>query len=210
VHRLAALTHQTGHVMAPVDVDGTTNEMPPVKDLFDPWDISGQVVTWDALHTQTETARYRVADQRAPSVREIQGNHPSLRDTVKTLDPEDFSPAHTTRDRGHGRVEIQTIRTSTAFNDYLDWPFLGQVFRIDRPVTDGDGTHPCDEVALGLTDLTPAHADPARLSAYVRHHWGIESRLHAVRDMTDDEDRSQVRSANGPRVMATLRNPAIR
>jgi hypothetical protein len=81
------------------------------------------------------------------------------------LDPEDFSPAHTTWDRGHGRVEIQTIRTSTAFNDYLDWPFLGQVFRIDRPVTDGDGTHPRDEVALGLMDLTPVQADPARLSA---------------------------------------------
>jgi predicted transposase YbfD/YdcC len=77
--------------MAPVDVDGKTNEMLQVKDLFDPWDISGKVVTWDALHTQTETARYRVADKRAPYVREIQGNHPSLLDAMKTRGPEDFS-----------------------------------------------------------------------------------------------------------------------
>jgi hypothetical protein len=106
-------------------------------------------------------------------------------------------------------VETRTIRTSTALNDYLDWPFLGQVFRIDRHVTDLDGTHPRDEVVFGLTNLTPAQADPARLSAYVRQHWGIEPRLHDVRDMTYDEDRSQVRTANGPRVMATLRNTAI-
>jgi predicted transposase YbfD/YdcC len=43
----------------------------------------------------------------------------------------------------------------------------------------------------------------------VRGHWGIEDRLHRVRDMDWDEDRSQVRAGNGPRVMASLRNLAI-
>lgn len=42
-----------------------------------------------------------------------------------------------------------------------------------------------------------------------RGHWGIEDRLHYVRDVTYDEDRSQIRTANGPRVMASLRNLAI-
>jgi hypothetical protein len=92
VHLLAALTQQTGQVMAQVDVDVKTNEIPKVKDLFDPWDISGKVVTWDARHTQTETARYLVADKRAHYVMDIKGNQPSLRDAVKTLDSEDFSP----------------------------------------------------------------------------------------------------------------------
>jgi hypothetical protein len=39
--------------------------------------------------------------------------------------------------------------------------------------------------------------------------WGIEDRLHRVRDVTYDEDRSQVRTGNGPRVMASLRNLAV-
>jgi hypothetical protein len=42
-----------------------------------------------------------------------------------------------------------------------------------------------------------------------RGHWTVENRLHWVRDVTFDEDRSQVRTGNGPRVMATLRNVAI-
>ena len=92
---------------------------------------------------------------------------------------------------------------------YVDWPYLGQVFRIDRHVTDLDGSNPRDEVALGITDLTPEEANAAQIGALVRGHWGIETRLHWERDMIYDEDRSQIRTQNGPRVMATLRNTAI-
>lgn len=101
------------------------------------------------------------------------------------------------------------MRTTTVLNDYLDWPHVGQVFRIDRHVTDLLGEHPRDEVAFGITDLTPDIADARRIGTLVRGHWGIETRLHYVRDMTYDEDRSQVRTKNGPRAMATLRNAAI-
>ena len=91
-------------------------------------------------------------------------------------------------------------------NDYLDWPHLGQAFRIDRHVTDLDGGNPRDEVAFGITDLTPDQADAAMIGCLVRGHWGIETRAHWV---VYDEDRSQVRTENEPRVMATLRNTAI-
>lgn len=43
----------------------------------------------------------------------------------------------------------------------------------------------------------------------MRGHWGVENRLHWVRDVTFDEDRSQIRIASAPRVMATIRNLAI-
>ena len=112
-------------------------------------------------------------------------------------------------DRGHGRIETRVVRTSTALNPYLGWPFLGQVFRVDRHVTALDGTHPRDETVYGLTDLTPAAADAATRGAYVRRHGGIETRLHYIRDMTYDEDRSPVRTHHDPRIMATLRNTAI-
>lgn len=64
-------------------------------------------------------------------------------------------------------------------------------------------------MVYGVTSLAPAQADPARLVALHRGHWAIENRLHWVRDVTFDEDRSQVRKGVGARVMATLRNLAI-
>jgi predicted transposase YbfD/YdcC len=63
------------------------------------------------------------------------------------------------------------------------------------------------ETAYYVTSLLAGEADPARLAELIRGHWGIENRLHWVRDVTFDEDRCQVRSA--PRVLAALRNLAI-
>jgi hypothetical protein len=65
------------------------------------------------------------------------------------------------------------------------------------------------ETVYGVTSLPPAAASPAHLLALVRAHWTIENRLHWVRDVTFDEDRSQIRRGTGPQVMATLRNLAI-
>jgi len=65
------------------------------------------------------------------------------------------------------------------------------------------------ETSYGVTSLPPAQASPARLLALVRAHWTIENRLHWVRDVTFDEDRSRIRRGAGPQVMATLRNLAI-
>jgi hypothetical protein len=64
-------------------------------------------------------------------------------------------------------------------------------------------------VAYGVTSLAPGQADPARLLALNRAHWAIENRLHWVRDVTFDEDRSQVRKGAGPHIMASLRNLVI-
>ena len=65
------------------------------------------------------------------------------------------------------------------------------------------------ETVYAITSLTAAQASPAQLAAALRGYWAIEDRLHWVRDVTCGEDLSQVRTASGPRVMATLRNLAI-
>ena len=80
---------------------------------------------------------------------------------------------------------------------------------IQRHVAALDGRSRSVELAYGVTSLTSKQADPARLLALVRGHWQIENRLHWVRDVTFDEDRSQVRTGQAPHVMATLRNLAI-
>lgn len=65
------------------------------------------------------------------------------------------------------------------------------------------------ETVYAVTSLTATQASPAELAAIIRGHWLIEDRLHWVRGLDYDEDRSQVRTASAPRVMATLRNLAI-
>jgi hypothetical protein len=66
-------------------------------------------------------------------------------------------------------------------------------------------------VAAGARSLKAfgAWAQPGQVAEWVQGHWGIANRLHWVRDVTYDEDRSQVRSGNAPAVMAALRNIAI-
>ena len=64
------------------------------------------------------------------------------------------------------------------------------------------------EVVYVVTSLAPDRADAKRLLDLVRGHWGIEA-LHHIRDVTYDEDRSRIRTGNGPQVMAALRNLAV-
>ena len=91
----------------------------------------------------------------------------------------------------------------------VDWPYAKQVFRVERHVTKLDGTVRSTETAYGITSLSKEKASPEELLKYNRGHWCIENRVHWVRDVTFDEDRSQVRKRNGAQMMASLRNLAI-
>lgn len=92
---------------------------------------------------------------------------------------------------------------------YLDFPHAQVVFQLERERSNLDGTSPSREVVYGVTSLRGTNTKAAEsLLRDVRGHWKVES-LHWVRDVTFDEDRSQVRKGNGPRVMASLRNLAI-
>jgi predicted transposase YbfD/YdcC len=120
-----------------------------------------------------------------------------------------FPPQAETVEKAHGRLEIRRIWTSTELNGYVDFPFCGQVARIERITTRIRAGKIHHEKAAIITSLSPQEASPARLLQIVRGHWSIENRSHWVRDVTFDEDRSQVRTNQGPRMMAILRNLAI-
>ena len=89
------------------------------------------------------------------------------------------------------------------------FPYLRQAVRIERRTTKLDGTLLRREIAFGITSLSSVKADQKRLLQLSRGHWGIENKLHWVRDVTFDEDRSQIRKHTGAHMMATLRNFAI-
>ncbi len=120
-----------------------------------------------------------------------------------------FPPPETVIDKGHGRIEKRTIRTTTALNDYINFPYLEQVARVERVRMDLEGNIMSQETVCLVTSLTEEEAGPLRLLELSREHWHIENRLHWVRDVTFDEDRAQIRTGSGPRVFATLRNLVI-
>ena len=124
---------------------------------------------------------------------------------------------HEEWDKGHGRREHRTIETTTALNSFLQqqlgWSSIRQVFRITRirflPNPQTGQWERSTEVAYGITSLSRAQADAKQLLAYNRGHWGIENRLHYVRDVTFGEDQSRIRSGHGPQHLAAARNAAI-
>jgi hypothetical protein len=109
--------------------------------------------------------------------------------------------------KGHGRHERRTLSTTTWLNAYLDWPQVGQVFRLvrERVVKGRTAT----EAVYGITSLSRRKAGAAKLLDLSRAHWGIENGLHYTRDETLGEDRCRARRGNSPRVLASLRNVAV-
>ncbi len=91
----------------------------------------------------------------------------------------------------------------------MDFPFCGQVACIERHTENLKTGKIRSETAYIITSLSPHKASPAQLLDLNRGHWNIETKSHYVRDVTFDEDRSQIRTKTGPRMMATLRNLAI-
>ena len=114
--------------------------------------------------------------------------------------------AHTTN-KGHGRMEIRSIRVSSELQGYSDWPGLDQVFQIRRRWQSKGQWR--EEVRYGVSSLPATIGIPERLLKLKRGHWTIENGLHYVKDVTMGEDRSTVHVDNGPKIMAALRNTAI-
>jgi predicted transposase YbfD/YdcC len=207
VHLLAAMTHELPTVLAQRDVAHKTNEITQLKPLLDPLELTGWAVTLDALHAQRETARYLVEDKGAAYVfTAIKDNQPTLFTHLNALPWTEVPITHTMRDRGHGREERRTIQVLPAPAGIF--PYAQQAFLIERYVYDLTGTLTSAIAALGITALSAEQAGPERLAHLIRNHWAIEA-LHHIRDVTYDEDRSQLRTGSAPQVLAGLRNLAI-
>ena len=110
-------------------------------------------------------------------------------------------------DKGHGRLEKRTPRTTTVLTLHSLWPGLAQGFELVRERTEKGKT--TVETAIGITSLGPDRADAARLLGLVREHWRIENCLHRVRDVTPGEGACRARKGGAPQVLAALRNTVI-
>ena len=113
-------------------------------------------------------------------------------------------PAVSSVSKDHGRRARRTIKAALA-PAWIGFDGAAQVAQLRRTVlTKGKKTV---EVVYVIT--SDRRADPATLAAWVKGHWEIENKLHWVRDVTYQEDKSLVRTGNAPRVMASLRSLAV-
>jgi predicted transposase YbfD/YdcC len=168
--------------------------------------LRGQVVTGDALYCQRKLCR-QIRQQGGHYLFTVKENQPRLYADIALLfewpaPGETFAEAEQ-RDQHGDRHEVRHLWTSTALDGYLDWPGAQQVCKIERTVR-RKGQVTC-EIRYGITSLGP-QVGPARLLRVWRGHWGIENRLHYVRDVTFGEDASPVRTGAAPQVLAVLRN----
>lgn len=119
-----------------------------------------------------------------------------------------------TVNKGHGRLETRTLVSTTQLGeDYLDFPGAAQCFKLTRTRTMRERatgrTKTTTQTVYGITSLPRERADATRLLGITREHWGIENKVHYVRDQTMGEDASQVRKRSAPVVLATIRNAML-
>jgi predicted transposase YbfD/YdcC len=202
-----------GLTLAQHAVADTTNEIPVVMELLQHLVLAGRVVTVDALLTQRAIAK-QIVEAGGDYVMYVKDNQPQFREEIATVFTHTPRASETrtvaeTVDVGHGRIEQRRLQTSDVLAGYSTWPGLAQVFALERQVIRKKTGEVREEVVMGVTSLPLERADAAQLLALVRGHWHIENQSRWVRDVTFDEDRSQVRCGNIPQVMAGLRNMVI-
>jgi predicted transposase YbfD/YdcC len=166
------------------------------------------VVTADALHTQRHHADYLVLQRGSHYLLTVKKNQPSLHNQLKALPWKHIPPAHTSTDRAYGRVEQRIVKAVTVQTGIV-FPHAHQAIQITRTTCRLDSKKWTTETVYAITSLTAEQATASELASWIRGHWAIENRLRWVRDVTYDEDRSQIRTGTGLCVMASLRNLAL-
>jgi predicted transposase YbfD/YdcC len=178
--------------------------------LLDTLDLKDKDLTADALLTQRKLAHYLVDQRKAHYHFIVKANQPSLLDDLVLLFNDRKQPDFVRIDPPHhGRIETRNIWTSTELNGYLDFPFVGQVFLIERIVVNKKTGKASRDLAYGVTSRSPQQTDPKRLLAINRGHWSIENCCHYILDWNFDEDRCRIRTGYGPENVTRLRRFAI-
>ena len=114
------------------DEEKQTNEIKIAIPLLDAISIKGKTITADALLTQRDFARYLVEEREADYHFTVKGNQKNILEDISFyFDNRDQEPDYTTVDGlDHGRVETRKIWVSTELNEYLDFPYVGQIFKV--------------------------------------------------------------------------------
>ncbi|MEO0598602.1 MAG: ISAs1 family transposase [Chloroflexota bacterium] len=217
LHLVSAWASENGIVLGQRKVDSKTNEITVIPDLLRLLNVTGCLVTIDAMGCQTDIAQ-AIRDEKADYLLRVKDNQTNLRQDIEDWfvhgDQQDFRDMtmtyHETVSKTSGRVEI---RQCWAISDkiarehirhYEGWADLQTIVRVQRQTHSGDKI--TQDTAYYISSLAP---DAQRLLEATRHHWAIENSFHWVLDVTFGDDLSRIRVGDSAENMAVLRTIAL-
>jgi len=214
---LAAYLPGEGIVLMEVAFAGKGREQEAAPRVLKSMDLREKVVMGDALHTQRDILTQTV-EAGGEYIWLAKGNQPQLEDNIRlwfepdvqpipgmSFPPTDFETAQATS-KGHGRLEKRTSTVSSQLKDYLDWPYLEQVFKLERRSTSLKTGEIREQVVYGITSLAREEITLDKLLHMTRFYWGIENGLHYRRDVTLREDYTRMTKGRAGQAMACLNN----
>lgn len=215
IHMVSAWACKNQLVLAQQKVDDKSNEITAIPKLLTQLNITGAVVTLDAMGCQTKVAQQIIA-QGGDYMLSLKGNQGRLHQDVKLFfEAENSRPAtgHEAFDGGHGRIESRAVRASAKIDwlkaQHPDWAGLKSIVAVTaKRQFKGKGESKITEETRYFISSLDA-TDPQRLGQIVRAHWGIENQLHWVLDCAFDEDVRRNREGNSAANMAIIRHMAL-
>jgi predicted transposase YbfD/YdcC len=216
IHMVSAWAAENQVVLGQVKTDDKSNEITAIPDLLELLDVSGCIVTIDAIGSQKKIAQQIIA-QGADYILPLKGNQERVYQDAQTLfeDAEAFGYEDCDHckafSKGHGRIEIRECWT-TAHPEYLhalykpeQWAGLQSVIKVcaERHLKESTET----KTRYYISSMPGDNAK--QLLNAIRTHWHIENRLHWVLDVTFREDESRIRKGNAAQNMAILRQMAL-
>lgn len=217
IHLVSAWASANHLVVGQTKVDDRSNEITAIPELLKVLEVSGCIVTIDAMGCHKEIAK-TIVDQGADYVLALKKNQGQLYEDVKELfeyeRKEGFEDVdydyHQTLNKGHGRIET---RQCWAISDpdhlgYLDednkWKKLRSIMMVEAERAIGEHTEV--ESRYYISSLPN---DARALLEATRGHWGIENCVHWVLDIAFREDESRVRIGNAAENLGTVRRMAL-
>ena len=211
LHMVSAWASQLRLCLGQVAVDGKSNEITAVPKLLELLELTGAVVTLDAMHCQKDTTA-AIRAKKADYVITVKANQPKLHEAVQQffLDAgnRDYKGVriHKTTERNRGRVERREVYVAPApaeLTESGEWVGLRSIGMIYRYRLDKQESH---AVTFFISSLPPR---VKRIARHVRGHWGVENSLHWVLDVTFAEDDSRIRQGNSPEIAGIFRRLAL-
>lgn len=214
---VSAWANANNMVLGQVKVEDKSNEITAIPKLLEMLDLSGAIVTIDAMGCQTEIAD-GIINNEADYILAVKGNqgdlHEEITESFEKVGGTTQAQSHTTENKDHGRLEQRTAYALAA-EQWLSseimskWMALQTIVKIETKTTFINGKkkgQTRQEIRYYISSLP---ADSAWHNILIRNHWGIENKLHWVLDVAFREDDSRIRKGYGPENMAILRHIAL-
>ena len=220
LHTITAFATDTRLVLRQMSVGEKSNEIPAVPVLLQLLELEGAVVTLDAMHAQTKTAK-AIVEANADYVMSIKHNQPQLHQRLSELfeeyaqDDDQVQGLHTqisAKQQSHGRTEQRAcyvIGVPKGDKVFARWPSIRSIGMLYRDSTTRDKQGKVQEthdVTFFISSLPPR---VRRLNQLLRDHWSIESSEHDVLDVVFTEDASRIRTGSAPEVAAAFRRLSL-